>query len=180
MSGQKVLRGQVWWVGTQKEIDGHVQSYNRPYVIVGNNIGNAKSPVLLAVPCTSENKRYMPTHVKCIINGIPNIILCEQIKTINKSNIGNYMFTIDDNTMEEINKALEVALGLKEIENNSNKDDIVDSFRYAIENKSEESYNNEILEEYKPIGIKLKTPKPQVMSINEYAKKFIIKEGQNE
>lgn len=118
MYGQKFLRGQIWWVGTKKPLDGSVQSSNRPHLIVGNNIGNRNSPIILVVPCTTEDKKQMTTHVEFEMNGKNNTILCEQIKTINADELLSYMFTLDDEIIEKVNKSLRISLGL---ENDINK-----------------------------------------------------------
>lgn len=113
MNGQKYLRGQVWWVGTQKEYDGHIMSTNRPHIIISNNKVNQTSSVLLTVPCTTaEEREGFNTHVKCEFNGKNNLVLCEQIKPINVSDIANYMLTLDEETMSKIDCALSNAIGL--------------------------------------------------------------------
>lgn len=114
MDGQKVLRGQIWWVNTNKDIIGNVQSMNRPHLIVSNNIGNKNANIVTVVPCTSESKREFPMHVNCDINGIQNIILCEQIRTINTNELISYIFTLDESTMKKVDKALKITLGIEE------------------------------------------------------------------
>lgn len=113
MYGQKFLRGQVWWIGTAKEYIGTVQSPNRPHVIVSNNVGNRSAGYVMVVPCTTEIKRLdMPTHLECEFNGKKNMIMCEQIKTVNVDELLSYMFTLDDNMMDKIDEALKIALGI--------------------------------------------------------------------
>ena len=114
MDGQKVLRGQIWWVNTNKEIIGSVQSSNRPHLVVSNNIGNRNANIVTVIPCTSEEKKKMPMHVDCEINGIQNTILCEQIRTINTDELLNYMFTLEDDMMKKVDKALKITLGIDE------------------------------------------------------------------
>lgn len=114
MYGQKVLRGQVWWVNTNKDIIGNVQSTNRPHLVVSNNIGNRNANVVTVVPCTSEEKKKMPMHVECEINGILNTVLCEQIRTININELMGYMFTLEKDTMKKVDKALKITLGIDE------------------------------------------------------------------
>lgn len=114
MGGQKFLRGQVWWWEPQnKETNGNLQNSNRPCLIVGNNKGNKYSPILLIVTCTTEDKKYMPTHVKFEMYGKENTLLCEQIRTINTNELGDYVYTLDEETMKEVDECLKVALGLE-------------------------------------------------------------------
>lgn len=113
MYGQKFLRGQVWWIGTNKEYVGTIQSPNRPHVIVSNNVGNRNAGHLMVVPCTTELKRLdMPTHLECEFGNKRNMIMCEQIKTVNVDELLSYMFTLDDNMMDKIDEALKIALGI--------------------------------------------------------------------
>lgn len=114
MAGQKFLRGQVWWVGS-KENTGSVQSKNRPCVIVSNDMGNRHAPVLTVVPCTTEEKKDLPTHVKTKVNGVNNTIMCEQIKTVSNLEMLSYMYSFSADTMSEIDEALKIALGLAPI-----------------------------------------------------------------
>lgn len=116
MYGQKVLRGQIWWVNTNKDIIGNVQSTNRPHLVISNNIGNRNANIVTVIPCTSEEKKKMPMHVECEINGILNTILCEQIRTINTDELINYMFTLEEGTMKKVDKALKITLGIDDDE----------------------------------------------------------------
>ena len=147
MYGQKFLRGQVWWVGgKQNKIEGCIQTTNRPHLIIGNNVGNRCSPVLLVVPCTTEEKKPMPTHVEFEMNGKKNTILCEQIKTIDTDEMLSYMFTLDEETMEKVNKALKVSIGLEE-ENDEEYTHVLDAMRYSLQNFVPELENESIITE---------------------------------
>lgn len=119
MDGQRFLRGQVWWIGTSKDYVGTLQSPNRPYVIVSNNVGNRNAGIVMVVPCTTEIKRLdMPTHIECEINGKKNMIMCEQIKTVSTDELLNYMFTLDDIALSKIDEALKMALGIVDKKSN--------------------------------------------------------------
>lgn len=136
MYGQKVLRGQIWWVNTNKDIIGSVQSMNRPHLVVSNNIGNRNANIVTVIPCTSEEKKKMPMHVDCEINGIQNTILCEQIRTINTDELLNYMFTLEDDMMKKVDKALKITLGIDE------EDDKIKLQPVAIHNIDAARYNS--------------------------------------
>lgn len=113
VNGQKFLRGQVWWCSKgNNEKDGFVQTTNRPHVIVSNNVGNKFAPIIIAVPCTSEDKKEMETHVPLYFNNMVNTVLCEQIKTLNTADLVSYMLTLDDESMSKIDEALKISLGL--------------------------------------------------------------------
>lgn len=165
MYGQKFLRGQVWWIGTAKEYIGTVQSPNRPHVIVSNNVGNRGSGYVMVVPCTSELKRMdMPTHLECEFNGKKNMIMCEQIKTVNVDELLNYMFTFDDNMMDKIDNALKIALGIVDTK-------LVDTTTPISNTENNKMTSNEIVEAVVP-QIKIDDEKTSIveLSMNKNAK----------
>ena len=71
--------------------DGSIQSGYRPGIVIQNNIGNAYSPTLIAIPLTSKIKNLnQGTHMLIksdTDNGlkVDSMLLAEQIATIDKS-----------------------------------------------------------------------------------------------
>lgn len=145
MNGQKYLRGQVWWLGPKKDIDGNLQTQNRPHLIIGNNVGNRNSPILIVIPFTTEIKKEMPTHVKLDINGINNTLLCEQIKTVNNTELTNYIFTLDEESMNKVEEAILISLGMKEVPIKSN-DEIYDEEVEGNETKENIIWNDDTIQ----------------------------------
>lgn len=94
----------------------HIQYGYRPVVVVQNDIGNKYSPTLLIVPLTSKRKPNIPTHT--IIDSpeanlrYNSTLLCEQIMTINKTDIGGYIGHLSISEEENMNKALVVSMSL--------------------------------------------------------------------
>lgn len=124
---QKFVRGQVWWckdtydvLNGERELDrsdkqklfNHLQKGMRPVLIISNNIGNKFSETLQVIPCTSAVKNTLPTHCSFYINKVRNTFLCEQIKTINKSDLTTYLATLDDKEMEEVERCSQISLGM--------------------------------------------------------------------
>ena len=92
----------------------HVQDGLRPVVIVQNNVGNTHSGTLIVVPLTTQYKNKLPTHVYVgRFDGlkIGSTALCEQILTINKSMIREYIGQATSEIMSTINRALFFSLG---------------------------------------------------------------------
>ena len=76
------------WLASLPAVGGSVQSGMRPVVIVSNNAANKFSPVITAVPLTSNlRKTVLPTHVLLRESGLksPSLALCEQILSVDKS-----------------------------------------------------------------------------------------------
>lgn len=95
----------------------NVQSGLRPCLIIQNELGNIYSPTVIVVPITTKIKKTdLPVHVmtKKYFMGkkIMEIILCEQILTVPKSRIKKYLRTLDKATLREVEKAIEVSLGI--------------------------------------------------------------------
>ena len=130
-NGQTYLRGQVWWSGNNSDTGANK---SRPFVIVSNNAGNKFAPFVLAVPCTTEEKTNLATHVKLYFNNYNNTVLCEQIRTIYTSDLTGYICTLDGEAMNQIDEALKVSLGL--LDSNSNL--IVDDFTVVLNNANTE------------------------------------------
>ena len=109
-----VKRGEIYFT-TLGDGVGSEQSGRRPVIIVQNNIGNMYSGTVIVIPVTSASKRPMPTHVKLGCEyGLfrESIALAEQIMTFDKHRLGEYIGTVDDMKMAEIDEALKASLGI--------------------------------------------------------------------
>lgn len=111
----RVCRGQVWWVTTEIVNQGSKQNKNRPWLIVSNDVCNEKSPVLTAVPLTTADKGDYPFHVAVNNFGTTNLILCEQITSIEKSKCERYMYSVSDDIMSRVNSAILLQLGITSV-----------------------------------------------------------------
>jgi len=94
---------------------GSVQCGYRPVLIIQNNTGNRYSSTVEIVPITSkkENKWYIPTHVRIGQNKhleSDSVILCEQIQTIDKSQLGTRVGTLKRRKLLEVNVAIAVSV----------------------------------------------------------------------
>lgn len=103
---------------------GHEQSGWRPGVVFQNNIGNYRSPNIIALPMTTAlKKRMQPTHVmvKAHDTGIlkDSIVLCENPERISKDRMGNYITSLSEDYMVKIargNLIATSAIGFMNIE----------------------------------------------------------------
>ena len=97
--------GDVIYVDVGNEAKGSEQKGNRPAIIVQNDIGNRYSSTTIVALITSQEKRYMPTHVivepwQSGLNKVSTIML-EQIKTIDKSRIISKVGHIETDWLKE-------------------------------------------------------------------------------
>lgn len=103
-------RGEIYYIENDNSV-GCEQRGRRPAVIVGNDVGNKYSPVLLVVYFTLQHKKALPTHVYVRGHGTA---LCEQIYTVDKTRLLQKKGECTDSDMERINKALQISLGMEE------------------------------------------------------------------
>ena len=109
-----VKRGEIYFT-TLGDGVGSEQSGRRPVIIVQNNIGNLYSGTVIVIPVTSASKKPMQTHVSLGRNyGLyrESSALAEQIMTFDKHRLGEYIGTVDDIKMAEIDEALKASLGI--------------------------------------------------------------------
>lgn len=109
-----ILRGDMYYADLSPVV-GSEQGGVRPILIIQNNIGNKHSPTTIVAAITGRVKPELPTHIS--LAGMPelekdSIVLLEQIRTIDKRRLNNYIGTLDEVLMNEINHALAVSIGL--------------------------------------------------------------------
>ena len=115
----KVKRGDVF-LANLSDATGSEQAFVRPVVIIQNNCGNKHSPTTI-VACLSskiESKAHLPTHY-ILPEGIGlkhrSMVLCEQIKVIDKSRLLKKICHISKGHMHIIDHKIKISLGLKNI-----------------------------------------------------------------
>ena len=96
---------------------GSEQGGTRPVLIISNDIGNKHSPTVIIAPITSRvhTKAKLPTHTLIKdFNGLDknSIILFEQIRTIDKQRLREYLGTLDRRFIHCADKALAISIGL--------------------------------------------------------------------
>ena len=109
---RQINRGEVYFADLSPVV-GSEQGGCRPVLVIQNDIGNRYSSTVIVIPLTKKiEKNKLPTHVE--IDGLSgkSIALCEQIKTIDKKRIGNYVCNINIEKMIEINRSIAISIGL--------------------------------------------------------------------
>lgn len=117
----KYVRGMVYWATLPRyEQNPNVQSGRRPVIIVSNNVANCLSNNVTVVPCTTntEKRPDQPTHYIMSLNPREDsMVLAEDIITINKNLLENFMGMLDESIMKEIDECIKAALGLIDVAN---------------------------------------------------------------
>ena len=114
-------RGEIYYAHLTGTI-GSEQSGYRPVVIIQNDIGNRFSPTVIVAPISSKVgiKAKLPTH--CYIGeellSCPSIIMTEQLRTLDKQRLADYVGKLGVEDMRNLNSALSVSIGLKDAKEN--------------------------------------------------------------
>lgn len=110
-------RGDIYYADLSPVV-GSEQGGVRPVLIIQNNTGNKHSPTVIAAAITSKkSKATLPTHVKIekeVGLAKSSIVLLEQVRTIDKKRLKQYLGRIGKDTMTLINRGLQVSFGLSE------------------------------------------------------------------
>lgn len=108
-------RGGVVWVDLDPTRGSEV-GRRRPAVILQNEQANRSSPTVTVLPITSSTDRVYPFQVRLPVGagGLTqeSKVLCEQIRTISRDRIVGHLGDLDDETLDEIRKALDRHLWL--------------------------------------------------------------------
>jgi len=114
---QKIKRGEIFLVNLEP-VTGSEQGRIRPVLIIQNDISNEFSPTTIVAPITSRvySKNY-PTNVFLAKHDSKldrdSTILLNQIRTIDKSRIIKKLSALDNQTMEKVDFAIKISLGLQ-------------------------------------------------------------------
>ena len=92
------------------ETIGSEQSGIRPVIVIQNDVGNKFSPTVIVAPLTSKIKKQTIGERFGLTDY--SIALLEQVRTIDRKRILDYVGTIDSKTMKQVNTALRVSLDL--------------------------------------------------------------------
>ena len=111
-----IKRGEIYYADLSPVV-GSEQGGIRPVLIVQNDVGNKYSPTVIAAAITSQQyKTNLPTHIKVDADGCglqkDSIVLLEQMRTIDKTRLREKMGSLDQGSMNMVDKAISVSLGL--------------------------------------------------------------------
>ena len=116
MMKRKIRRGDIYYAYLNPVV-GSEQGDCRPVLIVQNDIGNEHSPTVIVTPLTRNlRKNPLPTHVLIPkFSGLDrdSLVLAEQIRTIDRSRLSNYIGHISRDIQNSVDDALAVCIGLE-------------------------------------------------------------------
>lgn len=132
----QIFRGDIFYVEKNFHHEGAIISGSRPAVVVSNDIGNKHADFVEVVYLTSKDKKPLPTHANVICK-MPSIAMCEQVDSVQKDRLGDFIRSCTADEMKEIDNALMVSLGL---------DGLVETIAPKYNNQYSESVQVEVLQ----------------------------------
>lgn len=112
---KEIKKGQIYYADLSPVV-GSEQGGRRPVLVIQNDKGNKYAPTTIVAIITSrKTKTYLPTHIwldsTC---NLPkdSMVELEQIRTIDKSRLKNYVGKISYTNELQINYGLTISLGL--------------------------------------------------------------------
>lgn len=113
---RKIMRGEIY-IADLDPVVGSEQGGERPVLVIQNNQGNKHSPTVIVLAITSRfhKKRNLPTHVPIESGDLSknSIALAEQVRTIDKSRLIHYVGRASKETMDYVDNALKVSMGVQ-------------------------------------------------------------------
>ena len=111
-----IRRGEIYYADLSPVV-GSEQGGVRPVLIIQNDVGNKYAPTVIVAAITSQlTKAKLPTHIElpCESFGLSkdSIILCEQIRTLDKKRLGECVGILPKSMMKDIDYALSLSLGI--------------------------------------------------------------------
>ncbi|MGN1182073.1 MAG: type II toxin-antitoxin system PemK/MazF family toxin [Faecalibacillus sp.] len=112
---EHIKRGEIY-LADLNPYQGSEQGGIRPVLIIQNDIGNYYSHTTIIAPITNytNHKKALPTHV-ILDNDVlsyKSIILCEQLRVVDKKRLIKYVGKLDDNLLSQIKQAINVSLAV--------------------------------------------------------------------
>lgn len=108
MNTKNIKWGNIYWANLGSQF-GSVQSGKRPVIVISNPKNNLYSPTINVLPITSKKKNNIPVHVNISTDcGLEkeSTILTEQILTIDKNQIIEYIGKCNKSATIKITKAM--------------------------------------------------------------------------
>lgn len=112
-----MYRGEVYYVDLEgvEYASRYIQRKTRPALIVQNNIGNERAETVIVAPMTTQFKKPYPFQYRLELNGKQNVIMFEQLLTLDKFRVLDYVGELTDMQMQEAELALMHSLGLNRL-----------------------------------------------------------------
>jgi mRNA interferase MazF len=112
-------RGEIYLVNFDPTIGAEIRK-TRPGLILQNDIGNRYSPITIVAAITSfQGEELYPTEVRVRSGGTglsaDSIVVLNHIRSIDKQRLIRRIGRLDGSTMQQVNRALQISIGLVDV-----------------------------------------------------------------
>lgn len=107
----KMKRGDLFWVNLDPTIGSEIRK-RRPCVVVGANPINKARRTVVVVPLSSVARPHPPLTVPVQAMGRQAVVVCDQIRAVDKSHLIDRAGNLSKADMQEIDKGLRQVLVL--------------------------------------------------------------------
>lgn len=112
---RQVRKGEIYYAELSGTV-GSEQDGVRPVLIIQNDVGNRNSSTTIIAPLTGRHgKTVLPTHItldkRCGLSE-KSLVLLEQIRTVDKCRLLNYIGTVDAKTMVQVDDGIRISFGI--------------------------------------------------------------------
>jgi mRNA interferase MazF len=104
-------RGDVYWVDFDPSVGGEIRK-RRPAVLLSNDAAISAQNRAQVVPLTSNTARVHSWEALVRVNGTPSKAVADQIRTVAKQRLGNYVTALTGPDLLLVEQAVRVQLGL--------------------------------------------------------------------
>lgn len=115
---KEIKRREIYYADLSPVV-GSEQGGKRPVLIIQNDVGNKHSPTTIVAAITSrKTKVSLPTHVEIQAQGLAkdSIVLLEQIRTIDKRRVKEYIGELESSAMQKVDCAIVISFGIQYLE----------------------------------------------------------------
>ena len=109
-----LYKGDIYFADLSPVV-GSEQGGVRPVVIIQNDKGNRYSKTVIIAPVSKKmSKPPIPTHVIFSDQALSyvSMILCEQLRTIDKKRLGQWICTLNKETLDKVDQAIKISLNI--------------------------------------------------------------------
>lgn len=117
-------RGDIYYVHRYTTTGNEIAT-GRPAIIISNNRLNEKLKVVEVIFLTSKPRPPAPEHVTINSTGKLSTVICEQITSVDKACLGNFLGACTPEEMKRLDKALLISLALDNYDDPRMSDDQV-------------------------------------------------------
>ena len=110
-----------------------LQGKIRPVLVVSNDMGNQSSTMVNVLPITTREDTKIPVQVKFEYSNKPQVILIEQIRTVSQGDLKEYLYTISDELMVEVENGLKRQFAIRSPKDiNTLSEDVVEKLETIV------------------------------------------------